>query len=147
MIGGPVGSRKRLFVNLALAASSLLVAAAALEALLRYVPLHDIQRLLGAHYVDVEGNIYDYGVGKINVRLRPMAVSTVVTPEYRVQYFINSLGYRDREFTIEKPSDTYRIAVVGDSVTFGVGVELEETFVKGIERRFAADLPVPGKRV
>jgi lysophospholipase L1-like esterase len=145
--GASVRSRKRLFVNLGLTAASLLVAVAALEAMFRYVPLQEVQRQLASYYFDVKGSIYDYGVGKINIRLKPMAVSTVVTLEYRVQYFINSLGYRDREFTLEKPADTYRIVVVGDSVTFGTGVELEETFVKGIERRLAANPPLPGKRL
>lgn len=33
--------------------------------------------------------------------------------------FINSHGFRGKEFLLEKPKNTYRIAAIGDSVTFG----------------------------
>jgi hypothetical protein len=36
---------------------------------------------------------------------------------------INSLGLRDREFTLEKPDGVKRILVFGDSFAFGVGVD------------------------
>lgn len=136
-----------MLVNLGLVIGAVLVALVGIEALLRFGPLREMVRGEAAHYVDIHGSIYDYGVGKINIRLKPLAVSTVVTSEFRVQYFINSLGYREREFTVEKPPGTYRIVVIGDSMTFGVGVELEETFVKRVERRFQAHPPLPGTRI
>lgn len=46
---------------------------------------------------------------------------------------INSRGFRDYEYTIEKPQNTYRIIVLGDSFTFGLGVELNETYPKLLE--------------
>jgi len=46
---------------------------------------------------------------------------------------INSYGLRDYEYSIEKPPNTYRIIVLGDSHTFGHGVELNETYVKVLE--------------
>jgi lysophospholipase L1-like esterase len=48
---------------------------------------------------------------------------------------INSLGLRDRELERPKPPRTVRIVGVGDSVTFGYGVRLDETFLKILERR------------
>jgi hypothetical protein len=48
---------------------------------------------------------------------------------------INSDGIRDKEYSLNKPKDTYRIAVIGDSFTFGDGVLLNETFVKLLEKR------------
>ena len=48
--------------------------------------------------------------------------------------FINSAGFRDKEYPIEKEIGIYRIMVIGDSFTFGMGVNLEDTYVKGIER-------------
>ena len=46
---------------------------------------------------------------------------------------INSLGFRDYEYSNEKPANTYRICVVGDSITFGWWERLEETYPKVLE--------------
>lgn len=35
----------------------------------------------------------------------------------------NSLGFRDREHVTKKPAGTYRIAVIGDGISMGLGVE------------------------
>jgi hypothetical protein len=40
----------------------------------------------------------------------------------------NSWGTRGKDFGKEKPSNTYRILVLGDSMTFGWGVEDDETY-------------------
>lgn len=50
---------------------------------------------------------------------------------------INSDGLRDREFVIPKPDNTYRILVLGDSFTWGVGLDVEETIPKLLERRLS----------
>lgn len=42
----------------------------------------------------------------------------------KVQF--NSLGYREREFSVAKPAGTYRIAIVGDSFTFGNGIDAND---------------------
>ncbi len=47
---------------------------------------------------------------------------------------INSAGFRDKEYPKEKESGIYRIMVIGDSFTFGMGVNLEDTYVKGIKK-------------
>jgi len=46
---------------------------------------------------------------------------------------INSLGLRDHERPVL--DNAYRIAVFGDSVTFGIGVEVDQTFPKIMEKR------------
>lgn len=52
-----------------------------------------------------------------------------------VTYTINALGIRDREdMTAEKPAGTRRVTFLGDSVAFGLEVDLEETLVKQVER-------------
>lgn len=47
---------------------------------------------------------------------------------------INSQGLRDYEYMLDKPAGSIRIAAVGDSVTFGAGLDLEDTYVKQLER-------------
>lgn len=49
-------------------------------------------------------------------------------------YQINSAGLRDTEHTIDKKPGVRRIATIGDSFTFGMGVNLEETYPKKLER-------------
>ena len=48
---------------------------------------------------------------------------------------INSLGLRDYEIQIPKPPHTVRILALGDSITFGYGVRLEETYLKVLKRK------------
>ncbi len=48
-------------------------------------------------------------------------------------YRINSFGLRDKEYNLT--TDAYRILVLGDSFTFGVGVLEEETFPELIEEK------------
>jgi lysophospholipase L1-like esterase len=45
----------------------------------------------------------------------------------------NALGYRGKAITPQKPPGTYRIAALGDSVTWGVGVQEEHTYVRRLE--------------
>ena len=56
---------------------------------------------------------------------------------------INRAGLSDREFTLEKPAETFRILVLGDSITFGWGVEQDKTFCKLLEKKLNGD-PPPG---
>jgi GDSL-like Lipase/Acylhydrolase family len=46
---------------------------------------------------------------------------------------INSKGLRDYEYSFAKPPRTYRIVMLGDSITFGWGVPLEATIPKLLE--------------
>jgi lysophospholipase L1-like esterase len=47
---------------------------------------------------------------------------------------ISSQGLRDREYTLTKPENTKRIAVLGDSIAFGWGVENNQCFPKLLEK-------------
>ena len=47
---------------------------------------------------------------------------------------INSQGLRENEYAMAKPEDTFRILVLGDSMTFGWGARFEETYAKVLER-------------
>jgi lysophospholipase L1-like esterase len=46
----------------------------------------------------------------------------------------NSYGWRDVDYALEKPVGITRVMVVGDSVTFGYGVELDDMFTRVLER-------------
>jgi len=52
--------------------------------------------------------------------------------EYEVNVQINSLGLRNSE--IGSKADTFRILVLGDSFTFGYGVENEETYPSQLQK-------------
>lgn len=54
------------------------------------------------------------------------------TTHYGAKASYNSLGLRDREFG-EKGADEFRVMVLGDSVAYGIGVEVEETFARRLE--------------
>jgi lysophospholipase L1-like esterase len=45
----------------------------------------------------------------------------------------NTLSFREREFPITKPAQTYRVAVIGDSFTYGQGIEEAERFTNLLE--------------
>jgi len=73
------------------------------------------------------------------------------TTEFQYVAHINNLGFRDRDFSRSK-SDTRRIAVLGDSFTYGWGLSIEESWPKVLEARLremgrhveVANLGVPG---
>jgi hypothetical protein len=46
----------------------------------------------------------------------------------------NAEGFRDRDHTIEKPPETFRVAVVGDSFIFGLDLAQDETLPADLER-------------
>ena len=51
----------------------------------------------------------------------------------RIPWSTNSHGMRDREYAVSKPLDTTRIALVGDSIGAGWGVNDGETFEAALE--------------
>jgi lysophospholipase L1-like esterase len=55
-----------------------------------------------------------------------------------VDFRTNSQGLRDREFSVERVPGKLRIAMLGDSLTVGWGVPVDDTFAKRIERMYAA---------
>jgi lysophospholipase L1-like esterase len=55
----------------------------------------------------------------------------------------NAHGFRDAEHSLENSNGNYRVAFVGDSVTVGVGVQLEETFTRRFEEIANAGEPEP----
>ncbi len=58
---------------------------------------------------------------------------------------INADGFRDYEFSTEKPEGVYRIVVLGDSITFGWLQRQEEIYPKLLEAKLNATA-APGRR-
>jgi len=59
------------------------------------------------------------------------------TNEFTSSIHINSLGFRDREFSIPR-SNVQRVVALGDSMTWGWGVEQEAAWPKVLERTLVA---------
>jgi lysophospholipase L1-like esterase len=51
-----------------------------------------------------------------------------------VRWSTNAQGMRDREYAVDKPAGTFRIALVGDSIAAGWGVNVEYRFESILER-------------
>ena len=58
-----------------------------------------------------------------------------------VPFKTNSRGMRDHERDLEKPSGSFRVAVLGDSLTMGAGVALDEAYHRYLERSLAERWP------
>jgi lysophospholipase L1-like esterase len=54
---------------------------------------------------------------------------------------INNLGLRGPDTTLEKPNGVFRILGVGDSITFGYGVRVEDTFLRVLQQDLNASAP------
>ncbi len=72
--------------------------------------------------------------------LIPNARSQIVDPtgEFDTKVSINSLGHRGPEFSIDKPDGVTRVLAIGDSFTFGWGVEDDEPYPRQLERLLRA---------
>ena len=72
----------------------------------------------------------------------PNAQTVLRTSEFETVALVNQLGFRDRDFSVPRTGDT-RILAIGDSFTFGWGLNIEDTWVKRLEARLRRS----GKRV
>ncbi|MFV1966083.1 MAG: hypothetical protein ACC628_11705 [Pirellulaceae bacterium] len=69
------------------------------------------------------------------------------TKEGRACVSVNSAGFRDREHSRNKPADTVRIAVLGDSFAEALQVPLEQTFWHLLERELTHRKTFGNRRV
>ena len=65
------------------------------------------------------------------------SVAAYHTTEFDYTASVNSLGFRDREFSTSK-STKCRVLAIGNSFTFGWGVSLEESWPKVLEARLGS---------
>lgn len=55
-----------------------------------------------------------------------------------IEVRINSHGERDLERTVEKPPGVYRVCLIGDSIAYGTGVSIEDSYGLRLERALNA---------
>src|ERR1039458_548824 len=63
----------------------------------------------------------------------PYSVVEHATYEFSYQARINNLGFRDRDFQVRR-SSAKRVLAIGDSFTYGWGVDAENSWPKVMER-------------
>jgi lysophospholipase L1-like esterase len=85
------------------------------------------------------GSLYDYVVPMgSRFKMRP-GVDVLVPERYGdIHYHFNSAGYRDDD--LQPRSEGRRIALLGDSVSFGLGVDQDAIYPALLERRLRADV-------
>jgi len=71
---------------------------------------------------------------------RPGQEGIFETPQFRTFVRINQKGLRDREHSYERPNDTRRILVIGDSFAWGYGVEESERFSQLLETSLSVEV-------
>ena len=67
----------------------------------------------------------------------PYVLRSLTTTVHKgAQVTINSASMRDEEYAQAKPADTIRIAIVGDSYSFGSGVDSDKVYHSILEEQF-----------
>jgi len=124
---------RRIFSNLLATLISLVITAAGLELLTRLIADDGMQ--------------FDLEMWKYARDVKQPAADPLIGHEHApnrqarlmgVDFRTNSQGLRDREFSYDRVPGKLRIVMLGDSLTVGWGVPLEDTFAKRIERMYAA---------
>jgi lysophospholipase L1-like esterase len=69
----------------------------------------------------------------------PNQTTSYGQPDFDFEITVNSLGIRDSEHSLEKPSGEFRIIGLGDSFTEGQGARYENTYLKVLERTLNAN--------
>lgn len=69
----------------------------------------------------------------------PNANATVQRSEYTMQVHINSKGLRGPEKDYAKPQGIFRIVLLGDSFTFGTGVQEHESFAALLQQQLSEE--------
>jgi lysophospholipase L1-like esterase len=125
--------------NISLAAAGVLVALLLTEGYLRLFTPADL-----AYSLEWRSKAGQYASVKPKYRrtgpFRPNASVNI----WGITYAINSDGFRDYDrYSRKKPPGVFRIMAVGDSYTFGMGVELEDTYPKKLEKLLNERRPSP----
>lgn len=120
---------KEIFKNLMLFLAILLIFAIAIEIILR---------LTYNLYSNYNTEMWRYSVllktSSNNPNISHEHVPNKEAFLYGVNIKLSSYGFRDKEYSLEKPENTYRIMVLGDSFTLGWGVPIEDVYSEVLEK-------------
>jgi hypothetical protein len=118
--------------------------------------------LVLAVVLELTARVYLFGVAGLAPQridsVRPLARSGFLKPSpdpeiayelrpsldalYKLEPFrTNDEGLRDRDYPLEKPADTVRVAVIGSSFSLPAGVAVDDSFHSRLEQRFSEELP------
>jgi hypothetical protein len=109
----------KIVVNTVLVSLSILTCLIAAEGYLRFINYNPMQDLLNGRELILKKS-HDEDV---QYELTPNASGLA----WGTQVKINSLGFRDKEYELNK-GNKYRIIAIGDSITFGNYLLLEDTY-------------------
>lgn len=101
------------------------------------ITLFIIEFTLG--FFTLEGDQFwmqDDRVGSIHI---PNKEGKWISPLYNTNVKINSIGFRDKEHTLEKSPNTYRIIILGDSFVEALQVPIEKSFPVLLEQKLNAE--------
>jgi len=115
----PIYTKRRLFATLFTLLLLLLLGLGVSEAALRIF----FPQPLGVSYT---------GAGELPIHT-PDYDFHYMTDEFDIHTHFNSMGLRDREYASKKPPHTYRILVLGDSITEALQVEDREVYTEILE--------------
>ncbi len=133
---------KRPLAKLGVAAGAAVVALLLAEAIVRYAKPEGVRQPVSLGTKAFARAAHRPGtLPGLEYELAPDA--DVIVGETRVT--TNSLGMRGPETTVEKPDGVYRIAAIGDSYTFGMGVNDEDCLPAQLDRALNRHGP-PGRR-
>ena len=105
---------------------------------------------IGVRIVMSNGMNFDVEMWKYATRLKTVSPNYEIAHEHvpnssahlmGADVEINSKKLRDKEYAYEKPAGVTRILMLGDSLTFGWGVEAQDTTSKILERELNANAP------
>jgi hypothetical protein len=129
-----VSRPKRAGQLLALLVSSLVALVAAEVFFRTFAPKRTSEVLAGQYPAMFKASDY------LPYRLRENYTGRLATSEFDTRVRINSLGYRGEDFAVEKGS-RLRVLVIGDSFTFGWGVEDTDTYAFRLQQALAKRFP------
>lgn len=124
---------KNIIISLSFSLCILFFGAVLIEIVLKVIlPGHPLKNFQYA--VDVSGLQQLSTLDGLVYELRPNVEKVTAIGDNVETYRNNNSGMRDYEYAVQKPKGVFRIACIGDSVTYGVGVSLEQTYCKILER-------------